>query len=464
MNEAGLDTEEVAVLCVDDDSQQLELTSTYLQRLDSQLEVLTATDPETALVHVQERPIDCIVSDYKMPEMDGVEFLREVRADYPNLPFILFTGTGSEQVASEAIEAGVTSYVQKGGSEVYEQLTNRIDNAMERRRSERRARIARDRLVELYEQTDGFYILDRDWTVTYWNQQIAERTGISSEEILGETFWEVFEEATSTEMYSNLRTAMAENQPTAFELYYSPYDYWAEIRAYPVDDLLFVHSRETTTENERKDELERRNHIIQSFASTVSHDLRNPLNVAEGRLELAQETGDFEHLEAVTEAHNRMRNLIDELLRLARNEDLELVPISLREAADQAWQTVSSGPAKLVVEDDAVFEAHESELRRLFENLFWNAIDHGDATTIRVGRSGDDSIFVADDGSGIPENERASVFESGMSTQEDSPGFGLSIVVGIVKNHGWRIDLVESTTGGARFEISGIEFEDRKET
>jgi signal transduction histidine kinase len=51
-----------------------------------------------------------------------------------------------------------------------------------------------------------------------------------------------------------------------------------------------------------------------------------------------------------------------------------------------------------------------------------------------------------------------------MSTQEDSPGFGLSIVVGIVKNHGWRIDLVESTTGGARFEISGIEFEDRKET
>ncbi|WP_049985860.1 ATP-binding response regulator [Halobellus rufus] len=463
MTGTGQNTEQVSVLCVDDDSQQLELTSTYLERLDSGLEVTTETDPATALERVQERPIDCIISDYKMPGMNGIELLREVREDYPNLPFILFTGTGSEKVASKAIEAGVTSYVQKGGSEVYEQLTNRIDNSMDRRRSERRARIARDRLVELYEQTDGFYILDSDWTVTYWNQQIAERTGISSEEILGETFWEVFEEATNTEMYSNLRAAMAENRPTDFELYYPPFDYWAEIRAYPVDDLLFVHSRETTQENERKDELERRNHIIQSFASTVSHDLRNPLNVAEGRLELAQETGDFEHLEAVTEAHNRMRNLIDELLRLARNEELETVSISLQEAAHHAWETVSSGPTELVVEDDVTFEAQASELRRLFENLFWNAIDHGDATTIRVGRVGDDGIFIADDGAGVPESQRDSVFESGMSTQQNSPGFGLSIVVGIVRNHHWKIDLVESTAGGARFEVSGIEFEDSQE-
>lgn len=454
-----MNDEQVSVLCVDDSTSQIELTATFLQRLDNRLQVTTETNPVTALDYVREQPIDCIVSDYKMPELNGVEFLREVRSDFPNLPFILFTGEGSEHVASEAIEAGVTSYVQKGGSEVYEQLANQIDNAVDRRRSERRARIARDRLLDLYEQTDGFYILDSDWTVTYWNQRIADRTGVTSQDVLGETFWDVFEEAIDTEMYDNLRAAMERDKPAEFELYYPPFDYWAEVRAYPVDDLLFVHSRETTSENERKAELERRNHIIQSFASTVSHDLRNPLNVAEGKLELAQETGDFHHLEGVAEAHNRMRNLIDELLRLARNEELELVTVSLQEAANRAWTTVSSGETELIVEDDATFEAHKSELRRLFENLFWNAIDHGDATTIRVGRADGDGIFVADDGSGIPEGERDSVFESGMSTQENSPGFGLSIVVGIVNTHEWEIDLAESTDGGARFEISGITFE-----
>jgi PAS domain S-box-containing protein len=448
--------DQVSVLHVDDDVEQTELVSTYLERLNDDFRVVAETDVAAALDEVADRPIDCVVCDYRMPEIDGIEFLRRVREEYPNLPFILFTGEGTEAVASEAIEAGVTSYVQKGGPEVYDQLANRIENAVTRRRSERRARIARDRLIELYEQRDGFYILDADWTVSYWNRTIAERTGLSSEAVLGERFWDVFPEATHTDVYDAFHTAMEAGESVEFERYYEPHDYWVDVRAYPVDGMLFVHSRETTGDNERQEELERRNQIIQSFASTVSHDLRNPLNVAEGRIELAQETGDFEHLDAVTEAHNRMRNLIDELLRLARDEELELVTVSLEAVAEDAWTTVSSASAELVVEDDAVFDAHRSELRRLFENLFWNAIDHGGATTIRVGRT-DDGVFVADDGSGIDDGERDSVFESGVSTKEDSPGFGLSIVSGIADNHGWDIGLAESARGGARFEISGVD-------
>ncbi|MFW5900537.1 MAG: response regulator [Halodesulfurarchaeum sp.] len=447
--------DQILVLHVDDDQQVCELTADFLERKTGGFEVRTETNSREVQHRLSASPIDCVISDYEMPETDGIELLSTVREEYPNLPFILFTGRGSEEIASEAIDAGVTSYIQKGGTDVYDQLANRIRNAVSHRRSERRARVAQDRLLALYEQTDGFYILNSEWEITYWNQTIAERTDLTPVEVLDEEFWDVFPEAIETEVYDSFRDAMSSGEPTEFETYYEPLEYWAEVRAYPVENGLFVHSRDITEKQERERELERRNHILESFANTVSHDLRNPLNVAEGRLQLAQETGDFEHLEEVAQAHNRMRNLIDELLRLARGEELALSAVSVQEIAETAWETVASGTTDLIVEADAEIRAHESQLQRLFENLFWNAIEHGDASAIRVGLL-DDGISIEDNGSGIPPAERETVFESGYSTDEDSPGYGLSIVNGIVKTHTWDIEVIEGGDGGARFEITGI--------
>jgi len=109
----------------------------------------------------------------------------------------------------------------------------------------------------------------------------------------------------------------------------------------------------------------------------------------------------------------------------------------------------------LSVSGDATFEAHRSQLRRLFENLFWNALDHGGASKVRVGLL-DDGIYVEDDGRGVPEAERETVFESGYSTAPQSPGYGLYMVNGICETHGWDISLTEGADGGARFEIHGI--------
>lgn len=449
--------DQILVLHVDDEQHVCELTAEFLERITDRLEVRTETNPREVPYRLSTSPIDCVISDYEMPAMDGIELLSGVREEYPNLPFVLFTGKGSEEIASEAIDAGVTSYIQKGGTDVYDQLANRIRNAVSHRRSERRARVAQDRLLALYEQTDGFYILNSEWEITYWNQTIADRTDLTPDEVLDEEFWDVFPEATETEVYDSFQKAMASGEPTEFETYYDPLGYWAEIRGYPVENGLFVHSRNITQKQEREQELERRNHILESFANTVSHDLRNPLNVAEGRLQLAQETGDFEHLEEVAQAHNRMRNLIDELLRLARGEELALSVVSVREIAEKAWETVASGSTDLIVEADThEIRAHESQLQQLFENLFWNAIEHGSASTIRVGLL-DDGIFIEDNGPGIPPAKRETVFESGYSTGEDSPGYGLSIVNGIVKTHAWEIEITEGDDGGARFEITGID-------
>ena len=206
---------------------------------------------------------------------------------------------------------------------------------------------------------------------------------------------------------------------------------------------------------ERAAELTKQNERLDKFASIVSHDLRNPLSVARGRLDLARATGDDEHYRAVERAHKRMDELVSGLLTLARQGELKSNPVSveLRSAAVQAWQTVETDDLELVTDDAPAVEADPERLRQLLENLFTNTVEHGDvATTITVGRL-DDGFYVADDGSGIPAEEREGIFESGQSGTEEGTGLGLVIVETVAEAHGWTVSATESEAGGARFEF-----------
>ncbi|UIO99609.1 HAMP domain-containing histidine kinase [Halobaculum sp. CBA1158] len=224
--------------------------------------------------------------------------------------------------------------------------------------------------------------------------------------------------------------------------------------------------------NER--ELTRHNEQLERFASVISHDLRNPLNVAQGHLALAREERDDERLRTVADAHDRMEALIEDVLELARQGEgiSDTEPVGLAGLADRCWETVATAEATLSVETAATVRADSDRLRQLLENLFGNAIEHGGSNvTVTVGAiegdSGDgdsngdsdsdgDGFYVADDGPGIPEGVRESVFESGYSTDDDGTGFGLAIVAEIVGAHGWEIRATESAEGGARFEITGV--------
>ncbi|RNJ26417.1 PAS domain S-box protein [Halosegnis longus] len=211
---------------------------------------------------------------------------------------------------------------------------------------------------------------------------------------------------------------------------------------------------------DREQELSEQNERLDEFASIVSHDLRNPLNVAVGRVELARETGELDHLDAVERANERMSALIDDLLTLARQgsrvSDVEAV--DLRGLASGCWANVSTADATLDLQTDRSISADRSRLQQLLENLMRNALDHaGDDVTVTIGDL-DVGFYVEDDGPGVPAEIRGEIFDAGYSTDPSGTGFGLSIVEQIVSGHGWDITVTDGTDGGARFEITGVDF------
>ena len=215
----------------------------------------------------------------------------------------------------------------------------------------------------------------------------------------------------------------------------------------------------------QKAALERQNERLDQFAAVISHDLRNPLNSATGFLDIARETGEDEHFQKVSTAHDRMETMIDELLTLARTEtDLDATDVEsirLTPLVDAAWETAETDGASLerALPDEWTVAGDRALLGNVLENLFRNAADHNDrSVTVRVGcltGSGDEPVgfFVEDDGDGIPDDERDAVFTHGYTTSRTGTGFGLSIVKELVETHGWEITVGESSDGGARFDV-----------
>ncbi len=212
----------------------------------------------------------------------------------------------------------------------------------------------------------------------------------------------------------------------------------------------------------REHELERKNDRLEEFASVISHDLRNPLNVAQGHLELARAETEHERLGTVADAHDRMGRLIDDLLTLAREGETisHTEPVDLDELATACGQNLATTEATLAVTVDRTVAADRDRLRQLLENLLRNAVEHtGAGVTITIGELDDgDGFYVEDDGPGIPEAQRDRVFESGYTTSESGTGFGLRIVRQIADAHGWDVRVTDGDDGGARFEFSGVEF------
>ncbi|MFB6129378.1 MAG: PAS domain S-box protein [Salinigranum sp.] len=208
----------------------------------------------------------------------------------------------------------------------------------------------------------------------------------------------------------------------------------------------------------RERELARQSERLEEFADVVSHDLRNPLAVAAGHLELARANPDGDHFDVVASALDRMDRIVENTLTLARHgrivTDTERVDVA--DLARRCWATLDAAGADLRADGAPTVEADPDRLHQLLANLFRNAIDHaGPDVTVRV-EAIDGGFAVSDDGPGIPEAERNRVFEAGYSTREDGTGLGLAIVKRIAEAHSWEIYVTDAEEGN-RIEITDVD-------
>jgi len=586
----------IHVLHVDDEPEFADLAATFIERGDERFAVETATSADEGLDRLRDNGFDCIVSDYDMPGQNGIEFLETVCETHPDLPFILYTDKGSEKVASDALSAGATDYLQKEtGTGQYELLANRIENAVSQARSQQAER----HLGELAANTTQIlYVFTRDWselefinsayedilgqsvealqddpsdflagvhpddrdrvredmddisggetveleyrvnpnenygrwvrvrgtpiqdesgTVTrvagfatditeqkrqqrnlkkyrqlvdslpnpvavydpegnyeLVNQALADLRDATSKDLIGDPSPHIqrIRDEHEDDPFATLldgdrdvirgeyTAEFADGGQRTFEYLLTPLDVGEDTRS------VVASTRDITERKERERDLQRERDRLDEFVSVVSHDLWNPLRLAEGRLELAREDCDSEHLGVLDDALARMDRIIEDVLWLAREgrQVGSTEPIALHDAVGAAWEVVAHAGAGADLRcgaDDRplpTIEADDDRLQQLLENLLSNAIEHGGPdVTVTVGRL-DDGFCVEDDGPGIPRDDREEVFTAGYTTAEEGTGFGLRIVKQVADAHGWDISVTDGAAGGARFEITGVGF------
>jgi PAS domain S-box-containing protein len=287
-------SETVRVLHVDDNQEFVEVASIVLERERETLTVETATSVDEGLDRLSEFEFDCLVSDYDLVERTGIDFLEAVREEYPDVPFILFTGKGSEEVAADAFSAGATDYIQKkGGTSQYTVLANRIENLVTQYRARRRSERANRRRRRTLERiTDGFVEMDAEFTITDLNAHAVELAGSSREELVGTEVRELMVADSSGRFLDAYREVLRTGDPQTVEAPsdISP-DRWIEERIFPIQeggDGIFAYFRDITDRKRR----ERLQTIIIETSSRL-------IDVTEGNIddrivETLQRIGEFE--------------------------------------------------------------------------------------------------------------------------------------------------------------------------
>ena len=244
------------------------------------------------------------------------------------------------------------------------------------------------------------------------------------------------------------------------------------------DEWLSILLRDVTALERSRWQLQKQNERLDQVASTISHDLRNPIQVADGYVEMLDDMVGADGLDAAdadaaraslqktSDTHARMEAIIGDVLTIAREGKTVEEPeqVSLATAARDAWANVDTRDATLAVDDDRTLQADRSKLLSILENIFRNALDHGPHdVTVEIGATAD-GFYVEDDGPGIPPEHANDVFEYGYTTTDEGTGLGLSIVRTMAESHGWTVEYDAGYERGARFVFGDASSEPVTET
>lgn len=319
---------------------------------------------------------------------------------------------------------------------------------------------------------DIFYVFDTSQQLVAWNDALAEVTGYTDTELHGMAPADFIRKQDHEKLDGYLeRVGDTGSGAVQVELITKegetiPYEYYSDVLTDEDGDVIgrVGVGRDVRKRAEYKRALERENERLDEFASTVAHDLRNPLNVAQGHLDFLADAVDDDvyrkHTNAANGALERIERIITDVLELSRTGKVEAEQeiVNLTEMARNVWTRVEHGQAELTIEDQVTIRANRSLLERLLSNLLRNAVEHGgEAIHVRIGTiDAPSGFYVADDGPGIPQSERETVFEWKYSTKSSGFGVGLQSVREVCNAHGWEITVTESSESGARFEVTNV--------
>lgn len=329
---------------------------------------------------------------------------------------------------------------------------------------------------------DGFFAVDSNWIVTYWNNKAQEITGIEREDILHKNFWSVFKDVVSESFFNTCERAMTEKNSMQLQEYLPEVKQWFEFSAYPSEIGLSVYFKNITQRvnsekrlNELNEELKKRadeltvsNSELERFAYVASHDLQEPLRMVSSFLQLLQkkykdaidETGN-KYIDFAVNGADRMKRLINDLLQYSRigKEGAEITAVNMNDVlADvkELFQSdIADKHAQITVHNLPVIRAEKTGITQLMQNLVGNALKYKSSrdpvVTIAAKEQDDDWLFeVADNGIGIDARfyEKIFVIFQRLHNRDEysGTGIGLAICKKIVEKHKGKI-WVESQPG-----------------
>ena len=341
-------------------------------------------------------------------------------------------------------------------------LHARIRGLLSRRALSRELAASEDRFRTLFETSpDPAIVIDADGHVVDSNAAFRDLAGVTAD-CHGRSLddFDAFDRASVETMCGDGDDSTVVPVQTATEQRYVECN-GNDLATEPGHRIVVL--RDVTERIHHERELQRQVDRLDEFASVLAHEMRNPLGIASGWLDQAERTGDPAAFERVEGAHERMNEMIAELLQLARQGSVigERSSVLLAGLVADSWDTVTTRDATLHVDPmlaDQMVTGDPARIQEVFANLFRNAIEHGGSdVTVEVGVTEDGrGVYVADDGPGLVGVDHDRLFESGYTTADHGTGFGLAIVKQIADAHGWTVGATDAEGGGARFELRGL--------
>jgi PAS domain S-box-containing protein len=426
----------IRVLCIDDDDAFCSMLVEWLGRVDPDIEADALTDPTEALGRLRTGEYECVVCDYDMPELTGLDVVEQVRERYPDLPFVLYTGKGSEEIASEAISRGVTDYLQKGSeTERYELLANRIEKYVHGYRSDREHTLTEQRYQRLIEQSVVGIALSQDGVFEYVNPKFAEMFGYTATELVGTNALSLIDESDRPRVERAIEGREAGDVESVHYVVTGT-DKHGDRFDIEVSGSRVIYDGETAILG-----------VVEPLAARhrlgadVIATLTERLDETRDALDAPDDEVSPDALDTARESIAAARELV---CRPQPDESAPSTPVDIGERLRAVWETTRPENVVLSVESTRTVRAPEPIIDRLFSELWrvWSGPDQQiiatvDATTdgfeMRIDPSADDAGPTPDP---LPEPP---------------------VLSRVADSLGWDVFIAESDAGGAVYSFRGID-------